>query len=289
MFVLRRPPPTGIVLLPERFVPGSRDLLCRVVDAIIRSFHMHLPDVVAEWINFRDNIAPQDDDAVSFMNLNGMYIPLKEELFGVDATTTTPEASSINLLEAREQVKFTASVQWSGRGRNNTSTSSVPYVCSDPSGACAAPVIVEAPRRRRAVNVTVAQDSDNESAASSEDETCFEYIDVDVSGGVSRDFFKYIGREFDDSQDGGTFRIIGICEMRRVGFRKSSNVVCAFKYIDINGDVDDFLYTPIGEMLSCSWCKWKSESTSSSGRSSRLLKRTQAESVASNGTQKRSK
>jgi hypothetical protein len=250
-----------------------------------------LPEVVAEWIAFRDNIAPQDDDAVRFMETRGMYVPLKEELFGDTNSIVGPAEPPVNSLDGRERVKFTASVQWSGRGRmSNTSSSNVPYVSVDSSGATVAPITyMQAPRRRRASRFeakTAGTDSDSDSD-SSEDVPTFEYVDVDVSSGVSRDFFKYIGREFDDSQDGGSFRIVGICEMHRIGTRKSSNIVCVFKYVDTNGDAEDFLYTPIGEMLSCSWCKWKSDTTTS-GRSTRLLKRTQNESN-SEVSQKKSK
>jgi hypothetical protein len=77
MFVLRRPPPARVNLLPEPFVVGSRVLLCRVVDAITHTFKGHMPEVVAEWIDFRDNIAPQDDDAVRFVETKGMHVVLK--------------------------------------------------------------------------------------------------------------------------------------------------------------------------------------------------------------------
>jgi hypothetical protein len=55
---------------------------------------------------------------------------------------------------------------------------------------------MQAPRRRRASRFeakTAGTDSDSDSD-SSEDVPTFEYVDVDVSSGVSRDFFKYIGK-----------------------------------------------------------------------------------------------
>ena len=41
-----------------------------------------MPDVVAEWKHFSDELAPQDDDAEAYMRQDRMHIPFAQELFG---------------------------------------------------------------------------------------------------------------------------------------------------------------------------------------------------------------
>jgi hypothetical protein len=48
--------------------------------------------------------------------------------------------------------------------------------------------------------------------------------------------------------------------MHKVGSRISTNTEYALKYVDIDGDSDDFMYTPVREMLNSCWCKWKHSS-----------------------------
>jgi hypothetical protein len=45
--------------------------------------------------------------------------------------------------------------------------------------------------------------------------------------------------------------------MRKVGSRRSTNVVYAFKCVNIDDESSEFLYTPVREMLNSYWCKWK--------------------------------
>ena len=74
MFVLRELPPPGIELYPETFIAGSRLSLQKVVDYVEKTFSRHLPEVVAEWIKFRDEVCPPDDDAVRYQRERGMYV-----------------------------------------------------------------------------------------------------------------------------------------------------------------------------------------------------------------------
>lgn len=60
--------------------------------------------------------------------------------------------------------------------------------------------------------------------------------------------------------------------MRKIGARRSTNTVYAFKYIDVNGDSEDFLYTPVREMLNSYWCKWQPVVTQRNSRGSRESK-----------------
>jgi hypothetical protein len=139
-----------------------------------------------------------------------MCVPLKEELSGgEDTATVRPADIQYNHLGVAENVRFTASVKWSGRGRNGATSSDVPYVAIDASGTSIPDGTEKTPRRRRSARsqTVVAEEESDADSSLSDVVPSFDYIDVDVSSGLSRDFLKYIGREFDVSQDGGTFRI----------------------------------------------------------------------------------
>jgi hypothetical protein len=89
------------------------------------------------------------------------------------------------------------------------------------------------------------------------------------------DFLKYVGRTFEDTDDGGSFKITGVCEMRKTRGRKSTNKVYAFKYVSIEAvadDLDALEYTPARELLNCYWCKW-TDAPADSGRAARASRR----------------
>ena len=95
------------------------------------------------------------------------------------------------------------------------------------------------------------------SSESSDDNLCdYDYIDLIPTNGPERDFFRYVGRHFEDEDAGDTFKICGVCDMRKVGSRKSSYIVYAFKYVNVDGDQSDIEYTPARELLNSYWCKW---------------------------------
>ena len=265
MFALRELPPAGIELRPEPFIAGSRSSLEKVVNCVEKTFAKHLPEVVAEWIKFRDEICPQDDDAERFVREKGMYVPFLRELFSGGALQggAVEECSSSAIPST--DVTFTGSMKWSGRGGGHERVSDVPYVSTAlPSGSAsgAASSCVSSRKRRQDRSPSV-------SSESSSDGTVFEYVDLSAADTGASDYMKYVGRSFDDSEDGGTFKVLSVCDMRRVGARRSTNTVYAFKYIDMNGDDDDFLYTPVREMLNSYWCKWKVLDTQRGARGAR--------------------
>ena len=108
------------------------------------------------------------------------------------------------------------------------------------------------------------------SSESSSDEPSYNYVDLMTSDAGASDYMKYVGRLFDDSEDGGTFKVLNVCDMQKVGARRSTNIVYAFKYINVDDDGDDdVLHTPVREMLNSYWCKWKTNSSQRGSRSSR--------------------
>jgi hypothetical protein len=144
-------------------------------------------------------------------------------------------------------------VRWSGRGAGRERVANGPYVARAAAESSGTEHAAPAVGRRRA-----RQDrSPSVYSNSSADEPNFIYNELSSGDAGAKDYLKYVGRLFDDDEDGGTFKIISVCDMQRVRARRSTNVVYAFKYIDINGDPQDFLYTPVREMLNSYWCKWK--------------------------------
>lgn len=71
LLILRSLPPTGAALRRTSFVQGSRDSLLKVVSAIKRVYSKHMLEVFAEWEPFQDIIAPQDDNADSYIAHKG--------------------------------------------------------------------------------------------------------------------------------------------------------------------------------------------------------------------------
>jgi hypothetical protein len=277
MYLLKSLPPADLELTPDAFIQGSRLELEKVVSAIAKTFLRHLPATVDEWINFRDTIAPQDDSAERYMAEKGMKIPFKDQLFNGSAFASreSPPMELQNLPE-RETVRFTGSVQWSGRGHGRNNIEDAPYVCVGMNDAAfAAPVACSDRQRncRKKFNSISEEGKDS----SSDDEPRYDYIPLQSSCGPESDYFKYVGRKFSDSADGGTFEVTGICDMRKEGARRSTNIVYAFQYVNIDGDREDFLYTPVREMLNSYWCRWLAVES----RSSRLREKTATQPSAS--------
>ena len=81
-----------------------------------------------------------------------------------------------------------------------------------------------------------------------------------------------MGRKFKDVEDGGTFVILAVCEMQKLYGRRSTNVVYAFKYVDVDGDQSDYQYTPVRELLNSYWCQWL-DNPVASGRTARAARR----------------
>ncbi len=137
MFVLRSLPPPETPLRPCPFLPGSRSILLGVVAAMKRTYTKLMPEVVQEWEQFRDLIAPQDDDADRYVVEKGMKIPLFDELFSAAAVQLRDTDVAISRRSDREHVIFTASVQWTGRGEGAAEIANSPFISAAGSSATA--------------------------------------------------------------------------------------------------------------------------------------------------------
>lgn len=151
-------------------------------------------------------------------------------------------------------------MQWSGRGTGRERVPDVPYVSNTGSNGAPAPARGRKRRPDRSPSV---------SSESSSDGPSFTYVELSNSDAGAVEYMKYVGRLFDDDEDGGTFKIVSVCDMRKVGTRRSTNVVYAFKYVNIDDDSGEFLYTPVREMLNSYWCKWKAVASQRIARGSR--------------------
>jgi hypothetical protein len=126
MYVLQKFP-TGEIP-PEPFVPGSRALLESVCNSFCESYNTDLGNVYAnEWINFKDNIAPQSDDAEEWVKDHPLHIPFHDTLVhgapmrastkDTNAATTgveeTPKTAYVDRSRKSKQLDY---VSWSRRG-----------------------------------------------------------------------------------------------------------------------------------------------------------------------------
>lgn len=108
--------PTG-TLRPESFVEGSRDQLERITEKLVSTFKNTLPNIAAEWIDFRDNIAPQSDDVDEWCSRNELHVPFYDILFGNGKVQcTTANVSARQQAVGRRSTPLD-SVQWSRKNR----------------------------------------------------------------------------------------------------------------------------------------------------------------------------
>lgn len=116
MYILKSMP-TGSIK-PEGFVEGSREKLINVARKLQSTFQSSAPKVVEEWINFRDNIAPQSDDVLEYEVNHSLYLPLKDSLFSncsIDRATVVATLANNQQRRSRKS-KALDSVNWSRRG-----------------------------------------------------------------------------------------------------------------------------------------------------------------------------
>jgi hypothetical protein len=77
MHILSSLPENDTEFVPESFVSGSRQVLVDVVNAVAKKWGRTQPAILEDWIKFRDEIAPQSDDAAEYCRIHGLHIPLK--------------------------------------------------------------------------------------------------------------------------------------------------------------------------------------------------------------------
>lgn len=77
MYLLKSLPGEQEALMPDAFIEGSRELLESVVKSLEKKWwHTH-PNAVADWINFRDSIAPKSNNVQEYCSLFPLHIPFK--------------------------------------------------------------------------------------------------------------------------------------------------------------------------------------------------------------------
>lgn len=79
--------PNGLIP-PQPFIDGSRQNLENVEEAVRHRLGLSFPGAVLAWQEFLRQ-APQSDDVHQYIVDHPLYIPFKEELFGI-----TPEDNS---------------------------------------------------------------------------------------------------------------------------------------------------------------------------------------------------
>jgi hypothetical protein len=127
MFILQTLPEG--VPKPEPFVQGSCALLEDVTRKMEETFHGdECGAVTAEWVAFRDDIAPQSDDVAEHIKVHPehWHIPLRDQLFGGaecqhEASIPGRSRTRLNITTARpvsreRESKQLDYVQWSRRG-----------------------------------------------------------------------------------------------------------------------------------------------------------------------------
>jgi len=75
--------PTGD-LKPQPFKEGARAKIEKTADAVRRKHGMDFPGAVVQWNEFL-RIAPQTDDVYDYVKDHPLYVPFKEEVFGISS------------------------------------------------------------------------------------------------------------------------------------------------------------------------------------------------------------
>jgi hypothetical protein len=135
MHVLHSLPTVGVNMEPEPFVTGSRQVLEDVVKQVAKKFGNSHPEVLLEWIQFRDEAAPQNDNANDYCSQNGLSIPLKDILFaGVVHDAAATVAPRMGAGE-RKRMRATDSVTFVRTGRGAAELSPYAEVGTAAGGA----------------------------------------------------------------------------------------------------------------------------------------------------------
>ncbi len=102
---------------PYPLVKGSRVLLEDLVNKIDRKFAITNPDVVNEWHDWMNNVAPQSDDVSAFLKDKPLHFPLGDILFSGSGVSNEPILSVEDSLFANlERMRSTDCVAWNRWG-----------------------------------------------------------------------------------------------------------------------------------------------------------------------------
>jgi hypothetical protein len=202
MFILQRLPFAEIK--PDDFVEGSKDQLDQIVNRVVKHYspivrtnvqpmqpqvgnpiRLYGDPIVAEWLDFAENIAPKSDDPEEYCQTAAFHVPLRDVLFGDAAAMPYFAQRSIPTKVPVTNAKSTDSVNWTRRGVGRSK--------NDPAKNSS----------REMIGIDT-DDSDYDGNASSEED---EY-DYDVLNAKQKRqaklFLQYIGQSFRDTDDDGT-------------------------------------------------------------------------------------
>ena len=133
MYVLSKFPADTIK--PDNFVTGSRNELERVIKKVSKHYTpkpnllqnplqtrlsttptLFGDEIVAEWVDFAENIAPLNDDATQYCTTHLLHVPLRDRLFTNVLRPIILFTANTKIAQLTQTVALD-SVQWSRRSR----------------------------------------------------------------------------------------------------------------------------------------------------------------------------
>jgi hypothetical protein len=128
MYVLKQFPPAEAIL-PESFIAGSRADLELITRTFCEAYNADVGvEYAEEWINFRDNIAPQSDSVDEYVRNHPLHIPFHDTLVrGAPICVKNAEEAGGHTLPPLPRNRPRKSrpldyVQWSRRGEQKKAT-----------------------------------------------------------------------------------------------------------------------------------------------------------------------
>jgi hypothetical protein len=220
--------PTGNIL-PEDFIPESRKIVDDVVKKVISSYtparanndvnaeskRNYCHEIVDEWKDFADNIAPASNSATEYCALHPLYVPLYEELFGTSVHLSTREDQCWKG-DAPGEVTFQDTVQWGRRG--------IKRPTNDPANL--GPILdLNKSNQTKKGKLSIAKASAN-SDSESEDDECYYIPLTQRQRSAQESMIKtYCGKTFKDvDDDDDACHYLGV--VVDVVFEKISNALC---------------------------------------------------------------
>jgi hypothetical protein len=123
MYVLKTFPEDTIIQ-PEAFIQGSRELLEDVTSKFCTTYNTDVGIAYAnEWIDFRDNVAPQSDSVEEWVQTHPLHIPFHDALtrggaVHVSAIVDNPREQCAHILKNRPRKSCPLDyISWSRRGQ----------------------------------------------------------------------------------------------------------------------------------------------------------------------------
>ena len=184
-------------------------------------------EIVAEWVDFAENIAPVNDDAAEYCATHPLHVPLRDRLFTtVPRPITLPTANKV--IAKLTQTVALDSVQWSRRGQRRD------------------PKHIANKQSRGLVEETADCNSESSSSGSCD----YEYVPLNQSQKSKfKSYLKYVGKNFVDTADGER---IESC-VHAIVMEKSNKTLC-FEYYENDHDEKQYIVADFA-IDDCQWIK----------------------------------